>query len=385
MTRGESPLVALLAARDVVVFSGPGGVGKTTVSASAGLLAARELGRRVLVLTVDPARRLATSLGVQELGNAATRVDIGKARGELWAAMLDTKQSWDALIHRHCQDPATREAILSNPLYRNIAGKFVQSHDYIAMERLFEIHTSGQYDLVLLDTPPSAHATDLLAAPKRMADFFSSRLLRWLVAPSRSRFIALASRPFYQVADRLLGTQFLSDITEFFALLGTMHDGFVARARDVDALLHDRRTSFVVVTSLEPGPLAEAESLTRKLREAGYRLGALIANRTLPAYLSDPGNIELARELQARSEELAKVVAIGDASAAAGVLGEVARSFADFSMMAQAEAQEAQELATFAAGSGWVTLSIPILDRDVCDLDGLSDVAGCLAGRGQNR
>ena len=157
-------------------------------------MAAAHLGGKVLVLTVDPARRLANALGLEQFGNVETQVPPElfaaagvEPRGELWAAMLDTKQSWDELVRRHAPDAATRDAILANPLYQNITGTFVQSHDYIAMERLYEIHASGRYDLIVVDTPPTRNAIDFLEAPERMADFFSSRLLRWLTVPARSR------------------------------------------------------------------------------------------------------------------------------------------------------------------------------------------------------
>ena len=159
-------------------------------------MAAVHHGGKVLVLTVDPARRLANALGLETFGNVETRVppeafaEAGvEPRGELWAAMLDTKQSWDDLVRRHAPDAATRDAILANPLYKNITGRFVQSHDYIAMERLYEIHASGTYDLIVVDTPPTRNAIDFLEAPERMADFFSSRLLRWLTVPARSRVL----------------------------------------------------------------------------------------------------------------------------------------------------------------------------------------------------
>src|SRR3712207_6017342 len=123
--------------------------------------------------------------------------------------MLDTKQSWDDLVRRHAPNAKTRDAILANPLYGNITGRFVQSHDYIAMERLYDLHASGVYDLIVVDTPPTRHALDFLEAPQRMVEFFGSRLLRWLTVPYRSRVVSMASRPFYQVADRVLGSQFL--------------------------------------------------------------------------------------------------------------------------------------------------------------------------------
>src|ERR1019366_1587935 len=249
-----------------------GGVGKTTIAAAAAAMAACHHGGRVLVLTVDPARRLADALGLAGIGNAEHRIpdelfeDAGVTpRGELWAAMLDTQASWDALIERHAPDRRTKEQILANPLYRNIAGRFVQSHDYIAVERLFEIHTNGNYDLIVVDTPPSRHALDFLDAPKRMSEFSSSRLLRWLIVPYRSRIVNLASRPFYQIADRLLGTQFLADIAEFFILFQSMHEGFVERADAVVRLLADRHTTFLVVSTLESSPLGEAELFAAEL------------------------------------------------------------------------------------------------------------------------
>ena len=168
-------LEQLLATKEIVVSCGSGGVGKTTTAAAAAAMAATHLGGKVLVLTVDPARRLATALGLQEFGNVETQVPPSafaaagvEPRGELWAAMLDTKQSWDDLVTRHAPDDKTRRAILANSIYQNISGRFVQSHDYIAMERLYEIHSSGTYDLIVVDTPPTRNAIDFLEAPDRM-------------------------------------------------------------------------------------------------------------------------------------------------------------------------------------------------------------------------
>ena len=268
-------LERLFAAKEIVIHCGSGGVGKTTTAAAAAAEAAVHLGGKVLVLTVDPAKRLANALGIEQFGNVETRVPAEafaaagvEPRGELWAAMLDTKQSWDDLIHRHAPDEATRDAILANPLYQNLMGRFVQSHDYIAMERLYDLHSSGTYDLIVVDTPPTRNAIDFLEAPARMADFFSSRLLRWLTAPARSRVVNLASKPFYTVADRILGTQFLQDIAEFFLLFQSMYDGFVERAEAVERILQDRRTTFVVVSTLESAPVREAEFFVQELAEA---------------------------------------------------------------------------------------------------------------------
>lgn len=196
-----SSLAGLLATKEIVIACGPGGVGKTTTAAAAGVMASVRHGGKVLVLTVDPAKRLADALGLEGIGNSERRVPDDafrasglKPRGELWVAMLDTKESWDALIRRHAPDARTRQDILANPLYQNISGRFVQSHDYIAMERLYEIHSEGKYDLIVVDTPPTRNALDFLDAPQRLADFFSSRLLRWLIVPYRSRLVNVATK-----------------------------------------------------------------------------------------------------------------------------------------------------------------------------------------------
>ena len=288
-------LEQLCAAKEIVVSTGSGGVGKTTTAAALATTAAAQLGVKVLVLTVDPARRLASALGLERFGNVETRVpdeafaEAGvDPQGELWVAMLDTKQSWDDLIRLHAPDAETRDAILANPLYQNITGKFVQSHDYVAMERLYEIHTSGRYDLIVVDTPPTRNAVDFLDAPDRMADFFSSRLLRWLITPYRSRVVSFASKPFYSVADRILGSQFLEDIAEFFMLFQTMYDGFVERAAAVTALLGSPATSFLVVSTLEVAPAREAEFFLELLAERDHHVGALVLNKVLPGGPAGP-------------------------------------------------------------------------------------------------
>jgi anion-transporting ArsA/GET3 family ATPase len=368
----------LLAAKEIAIACGSGGVGKTTVAAALGTMAATHLGGRVLVLTVDPARRLASALGLEAFGNVETRVGAEafaaaglEPRGELWVAMLDTKQSWDDLVRQHAPDDRTRDAILANPLYTNITAKFVQSHDYIAMERLFEIHASGRYDLVVVDTPPTRHALDFLDAPARMTEFFGSRLLRWLTVPYRSRFVTLASRPFYQVADRILGTKFLQEIAEFFSLFQTMERGFVSRANEVTRVLADRRTTFLVVSTLEAAPLHEAEFFMEALRARRLQLGALVLNRVLPPYLLDPGATAAADVLRASAADLgaglAPVVA-APATRVSGVLDEVAESFSNFQVVAKREAEQRAEL----ADAPEVTVAVPYLDEDVHDLGGLA-------------
>jgi anion-transporting ArsA/GET3 family ATPase len=276
----------------LVVVCGSGGVGKTTMSASLGAFAAHAYQRRVLVLTVDPARRLADALGLESFGNAVVEVDpqllmrdgVAPA-GSMYAAMIDTKASWDELIARCAPNAEVREKVLTNKLYKNLTERFVHSHDYIAMERLYEAQQSSNYDLVIVDTPPSRNALDVLDAPKRMKEFFASRLLRLLTSQAQSRLFSFAAKPFFIVADRILGARFLSDITEFFTLFRTMEEGFVARANEVEAVLKHQDTSFIVVTTLEPAPLRESNFLIDELRNRSFRLSSVIANRVTPIEL----------------------------------------------------------------------------------------------------
>jgi anion-transporting ArsA/GET3 family ATPase len=287
-------------------------------------------------------------------------------RGELWAAMLDTKQSWDDLIAAHAPDEETREHILANPLYQNISARFVQSHDYIAMERLYEIHTEGKYDLVVVDTPPTRNALDFLDAPQRMADFFSSRLLRWLIVPYRSRLVNVAARPFYQVADRILGTQFLADISEFFILFQSMYSGFVERAEAVTRLLSDRRTTFMVVSTLEATPVREAEFFSSELAARKLHLGAIVLNKVMPEYLRDAKTDKLAQSMEKQSAELARGLT-DDPAVAARVIVEVAESFQNFGVVARREAEQMAEL----RGAPDVLVTVPFFDADIYDMGGL--------------
>ena len=237
------------------------------------------------------------------------------------------------------------------------------------MERLYEIHTAGDYDLIVVDTPPTRNAIDFLEAPERMADFFSSRLLRWLTVPARSRVMNFATRPFYQVADRILGTQFLQDISEFFLNFQSMYDGFVERARAVDRLLHDRRTTFIVVTTLEGAPVHEAEFFIEALDERHFHLGALVLNKVLPSYLLDPGATRVAQRLCADAAEVADKVEsfTSNTQLVAPVLRELGESYLNFQVVAKREQEQRAELASVPD----VVATVPYFDTDIYDLAGL--------------
>ena len=368
----------------LVVVCGSGGVGKTSVSAALGVLAATQTQKRVLVLTVDPAKRLANALGLSALGNTEVQItpelfknSKTKLRGTLAAAMIDTKASWDELIIRHAPDEATRNTVLQNSLYKNLTERFVHSHDYIAVERLYQAHASGAYDLIIVDTPPSRNALTILDAPKRMQDFFSSRLLKLLTPSSQWQLLALAAKPFYEIADRLLGKGLLRDVAEFFTLFRTMETGFVERARNVEQLLHDSKTSFVVVTTLEDAPLSEAEFLVTALKERNFITSFAIANRVIPKELTSAALLEQAEVLKRLrnnaefTSELASTLASSEAEIDASLLSQTMATIANYAQATTQIIEHQTALTDRVAAFADNFASAPMLETDIADIDGL--------------
>lgn len=282
----------------VLLVVGPGGVGKTTLAAALACRGAQRHGRRVLLVTVDPARRLADALGVAELPSEAVLVPVGNDEGRLWALMVDMSASWDRLVDRFSTSNEDRDTLLANPLYQTLTTRFIQSHDYIALDHLCDLADDDRYDLVVVDTPPSTHAIDILDAPDRMIDFFGSRFLRWLTAPYRSRLAQVGAKPFLLLAERLLGRMFLGRLAEFFWLFSRLQPGFVSRAREVSARLADPDTHYVLATTSDPLALAQAETLLVALADRGRRPNLVIHNRVAPV---EPGADE--EELLAVSDQ----------------------------------------------------------------------------------
>jgi anion-transporting ArsA/GET3 family ATPase len=390
----SSQLLSLLDSSKLLVVCGSGGVGKTTMSAALGALAAAHLHKKVLVLTVDPARRLADALGLQAIGNAVVQVDA-KAfneagvvpQGQLFAAMIDTKASWDDLIHRHAPTPAIAQRVLANALYTNLTERFVHSHDYIAMERLYDVYQSGAYDLVVVDTPPSRNALDVLDAPKRMRDFFDSRLLQLLTTPAQSRVVSLMSKPFFQVADRILGARFLSSITEFFTLFRTMEKGFVERANKVESVLRNTDTKFAVVTTLEVAPAFEAEYLLTELQSRSFSLAALIANRVLPLDIAQQTSAALANDRSLVGPETLQT-----AAAAAGLpapsaeqcermLDTLWRAAQDVVAASVVEQSRLDKLSHSCSKSGANVLTAQYVSGEITDMKGIVALGESLSGR----
>ena len=376
----------LVGTSSLVVVCGSGGVGKTTMAAAIGTALAVERDARVLVLTVDPARRLADALGLTGIGNDAVQVDVAShgGRGSLHVAMIDTKVSWDALIARHAPTPEVRDRVLANPLYRNLTERFVHSHDYIAMERLYAEHTSGDYDLIVVDTPPSRNALDVLDAPRRMREFFGSRLLKLLTTATSTGVLSLASRPFFQVADRILGQRFLSDISEFFTLLRSMEAGFVARASEVEATLRDERTAFVVVTTLETAPLYEAQYLIAELGKRNFALRATVANRVIDAELVADARLSASRlgAIATHSDIVSHLVARVDGAKpedVARVMNQAIERTAAFAEVSGVQGKRLEQLRSALEAKGahaWVS---GLRSTDVTDVASLVELGRGLA------
>lgn len=321
-----------LEGKRVVICAGSGGVGKTTTSAAIAMgLAAR--GARVCVVTIDPARRLADALGIEQLGSEPHRVDAARLaghgiaiEGQLWAMMLDPKRTFDELIARLAPDAATRDEILANRIYRELSGAVAGSQEFTAVVKLYDLDRSGRFDVIVLDTPPSRNALDFLDAPDRLTGFLEGRALRVLLAPSglAARVVGRGTSVVFGVLGRLTGVDLMSELKVFFAALSTVLDGFRERAAAVKALLADDATTFLIVTSPEREPVAEAIFFGDKLREAGMPFGGLVVNRVHPLADAEPDADEdvpgldaaLARKARRTLAEL-RAIAARDAEAIA--------------------------------------------------------------------
>ncbi|SHE51470.1 Anion-transporting ATPase, ArsA/GET3 family [Ferrithrix thermotolerans DSM 19514] len=297
-------LIDLVSDLQIVLVAGSGGVGKTTTSAALGVALATSLEKEVLVITIDPAKRLAGAMGIDALSHVPQEVQLKDAKGHLFAAMVDMKASWDEMISRYAPDKDTVQKIVENPIYESISTRFVQSHDYIAVEALYEFYKEGIYDIIVVDTPPSRNAIDFLDAPKNMEEFFASRLLRWLTIPRRSKLVASAFRPFYLVAERILGSAFVKDISEFFFDFQQLYEGFVARARQVAALVASDKAGFIVVTIPEEIPTTEAIFFISEVARRKLNMSAVVMNRSLPASIFSRAGDEVADKISNETQEM---------------------------------------------------------------------------------
>ncbi len=286
----NKPLSELVMGQRLLICVGSGGVGKTTVAASLAVAAAKR-GRKTLVLTIDPARRLANSLGLNRFGNDEVRIPL-EGQGELWAMMLDSRHAFDALIGRIARDPERKKKILENNVYRNIADSIAGSQEYMATEKLYDVVASGRYDLVVLDTPPVKNALDFLEAPGRLARFLDKRIMKWFLEPYEERkvfgkLLFGTSAVVFRLLSHIFGKEFLGDISEFFHHFRDLYDGFRERHEMVLKLFTAPETSFVVVCapnepSVEVAQFFLDEFRTRKLPGVGVIVNQVHPTSSLP-------------------------------------------------------------------------------------------------------
>jgi anion-transporting ArsA/GET3 family ATPase len=360
VAQARTQLRALVAEQEVIVCTGSGGVGKTTTAAVLALEGAR-LGRKACVVTIDPAKRLADALGLEELSNAPSRID-GPWPGELWALMLDTKTTFDDLVHKNALTPEQAEGILSNRFYRNIAGALSGTQEYMAMEKLYELHDESDFDLVVVDTPPTRNALDFLEAPKRLTRFLDHRLYHVLMAPTRgvARALNVAAQAFLRTVSKVVGGDVVRDAIAFFTAFDGMERGFRDRAASTLALLSADVTAFVLVAAPRADVVAEATYFAARLHEADIPVRALIVNRMHPRFgEATPGSLR----------ERARRFAGTD-------LGDLYANLADFSLVASEEEAHLAGLTERVAPAP--VLRVPFLSTDVHDLDGLGLVGAHL-------
>jgi anion-transporting ArsA/GET3 family ATPase len=364
-----------LAGRHVAVCVGPGGVGKTTTAAALALSRAME-GGRVLVCTIDPARRLANALGLTALGNVEARIPASRleaaglqVRGELWAMMLDVKRTWDDLVARHAPDPERRDRILQNRLYQQMSAALAGSQEYMAMEKLYELAVDRDYDLIVLDTPPTAHALDFLDAPSRILDVLDNEAARTLLAPALGagklglRLAQLGGGYVARALARFTGQQALADLGEFLQSFHGMYGGFRRRATAVRELFTRPEVGFVLVSS--PSPLAVEEVLAfhERLRAEGMPIAGLVVNRLTedlwPADTPLPGPDDL-------------LAPLGPGPGAGSVAARLAAGLAEHQALVRGERAAVARL--LEAGVGACAM-VPRLPTDVHDLAGLARLA----------
>jgi len=353
----------LLGDKRICICAGAGGVGKTTTAAAIAMgMAAR--GLKVAVLTIDPAKRLANSLGLPELGNEERQVDPERfaeagveMRGELWAMMLDAKRTWDEVIERHAADEKTRDAVLQNRVYQELSNAIAGSTEYMAIEKLFELHQEERYDLLVLDTPPTRNALDFLEAPQRLARFVDSRSLQFFLKPGRLglKVFGRGSGLLFGVLKRVTGIDLLRDLSEFFQSFGDMAAGIGERAQRVGELLGAPESTFLLVTSPQRDAIDEAIFFRRRLRDQRLPFGGAIVNRMNEGPSSEA---DVSGDLHAL---------LGDK------LGhKVAQNFEDHSRLA---AHDRANVARLMRELGREPLiAVPLLDDDVHDVLGLAEL-----------
>ena len=380
------PLIEVLRGRAVICCVGSGGVGKTTTAAAIALRAAMD-GKKALVLTIDPARRLANSLGLRELGNVETRIEPAMfeqagltPRGEMWAMMLDLKHTWDELVKRHARTPQQAGAILDNKVYQMLSTAMAGSLEYMAMEKMYEVHEGRRFDVVVLDTPPTANALDFLHAAARILDVLDNNAMKLILGPMMKagkfglKLLAAPSGIVLRTLSRFTGSDFLRDLTGFMMAFEGMYEGFKERASRVKSLLTSQDAAFVLVTSANPLTIQEALFFHQALKDDAIRTAAVIVNRVQrdPRRHGGPETVEALRE----ALHLTQIKDGGDPP----LSDRLCQTLTDQATLADLDRREVERLRTTLRGVP--LFSVPRLRKDVHDLAGLWQIDGYLGENG---
>ncbi len=353
----------VVAAKSIVICCGSGGVGKTTTAAAFALEAAR-LGRKACVVTIDPARRLANSLGLDDLSNQPTRIE-GPWPGELHALMLDPKGTFDDLVQRYSDTEEQAEDIKLNRIYRNLTGTLSGTQEYMAMEKLYELVEEGGFDLVVVDTPPSRNALDFLDAPRRLTHFLGNRVFRALMKPTRAglKVMGVAAQALLRTISRVAGADIVQDAVSFFQAFEGMEEGFRTRAARVRQLLEQEDTAFVLVASPRSDSVDEAVHFAGKLAESNMAVTALVVNRVQPRFADD--------------DQLA-VLTAARAGGSGTALDDLVENLRGYTAASDREEQATADLVAKIAPAP--VYRVPLLNGDVHDLAGLATIADLLFG-----
>jgi anion-transporting ArsA/GET3 family ATPase len=349
-----SGIEKLVDGAEICICAGAGGVGKTSTSAAIALGAAQR-GRKAVVLTIDPAKRLANALGLERLGNEPRRVPGVAGDGELWAMMLDAKRTFDELVETYASDARRRDAVLSNRIYQELSSAVSGSQEYMAMEKLYELHMDGGFDLLVLDTPPTRNALDFLDAPERLHRFIDSRSLRFFLSPGL-KLLGRGSGLMFAVLQRVTGVDLLRDLSDFFQSFGDMSEGFRARAERVSELLASDAATFVLVASPRRDAIDDAIFFHDQLEERGMPFGGAVVNR----FHDSRGGEDIDLEAELGAELAAKVAA----------------TFTDYEALADRDRSNLRRLTKRLSGEPVVV--VPELDGDVHDLEGLAEMVAHL-------
>lgn len=375
----------------VLVCSGSGGVGKTTIAAAIATESARR-GRRVVLITIDPAKRLADALGMTgRLGNEPVRLELphdhARAsdrdhdfRGELWAMMLDAKETFDDLIRKQSTSQRQVDEILGNPFYVNIASRLSGSQEYMAAEKLYELSGDDRFDLVVVDTPPSREALDFLEAPKKLTNFLDHRVYRWLITPARGglKVINFAAQPILRTIGRVIGADVLADAIEFFRAFEGIEEGFRRRAHDVNRLLRSADTRYVVIASPRSDTVNEALYFIEQLGRAGVSTSGVVVNRLQPMFGRGSSKSALAN---ARKAERAAKDEVGDGGK--GGDGDIRRAILHTNLAhlrAIGEAEESSIEPLLEVVAHVPVARVPQRPVDVHDLTAISEIGRTILG-----